>query len=186
MHRAARAARRQSRGQRKRRWSKTKRRTVAAITTLVAAVGLVGSAVGMYWYASPKVVINASALLNPVEPFSAPFTITNEGNFAIQHVTFRCVVLDAGDDFNTHIVMPHGSPGGSSGDVIPELNPSETSTVGCSFPFFFEHPVTHADVEIFVKYKPDWMPWHQEKPFRFAITRDTEGRLKWMPRAMSE
>jgi hypothetical protein len=186
-HKAARAARKQNRSRRKRRWSKTKKWTVAATTLIVAVVGLVGSTVGMYWYASPKVMVNVSELLNPVEPFSAPFTISNNGNFAIHHVTFRCVVLHAGDDFNTHIVMPPGSPGAASSDaIVPELNPGETSTVGCPFPFFFEHPVTHADVEIFVKYKPEWQPWHQEKPFRFAITRDSQGHLRWMSRAMSE
>jgi hypothetical protein len=184
---AAKQARKQRQRQRVQRWSKTKKWTVAATSALVAVVGLIASGVGIHGYASPRVLVGTSELLDPTKPFSAPFTITNNGNLSIRRVTIRCQVLDAGDDFDTHVVMPRGSPGMYVTDLlVPEIRPAETSTIGCPFPFYFEHPMTHADVIIYVKYTPDWLPSYRETSSRFAITRDTQGHMKWMPRTVSE
>jgi hypothetical protein len=110
--------------------------------------------------------------------------ITNKGHFAIRSVTIQCVVLDPRDEFDRELAAkPTGiSPTGS---LIPEIDPDETSAVVCP-PFYFEHPVIHADVEIVVKYKHAWIPWSREQSFRFAIAQNQAREFFWLPRAKSE
>jgi len=156
-----------------------------AIKFCLGTLAVIGSAVGIYSYVSPRVTVGSSALLEPTKPFSAYFAITNNGNFSVHHVRYRCVILNAQDDVNTRIIVaPYGA---EPIDLrIPDINPSETSSVLCPFPFAFDHPVIIADVIIYVRYKPDWIPWYQEKPFRFAVAKNSNGQLTWLPRAVSE
>lgn len=152
----------------------------------IATVGLVASAVGVESYFAARPQVAFSSLLDPSDPFSAPFTITNTGTISsMNNVTFRCVIRKVQDESGGGVVV---APAGitPTGLNIPEIGPGETSTNGCPFPFELSAPVVAADLEIIVKYRPDWIPWEREKSFRFGVVKNKDGQMTWMPRATSE
>jgi len=133
----------------------------------------------------PKVVVYAGAPLDPSQPFTTPFTISNEGYLPIHDVTFRCRIRRAqAEDGAAIIAYEKGiSP---TGFAVPLITPGEKSTVACPFPFEFNAPFAGADFDFVVVFRPDWLLWHQEKSFRFGTTKTKEGQLIWLPRAVSE
>jgi len=43
-----------------------------------------------------------------------------------------------------------------------------------------------ADISIIVEYQPGFIPFRQEKEFRFATERASDGKLYWMTRPFDE
>lgn len=152
---------------------------------LVAIAGFLATVSGILSLL-PRPSVTASDFLVVNEPFSAPFVITNEGYLPIHDVTFRCAIRHYKGANGGNIEVYKGGGITPSGFVLSEMPPGEKATVGCPFPFKGWEPVISADFDFVVVYRPDFLPWKQEKRFRFGTVKGGDGLLRWYPRSMSE
>ena len=133
----------------------------------------------------PKPTVASSAALNPADPLSTPFVISNNGSLPMHDVSFRCVIRNLESESHGRFVAPAGAI--PTDFVIRTMHSGESATVGCPFQWMkLTTPLAAGDIEIVVVYRPDWWPWRREKPFRFATARYSDGTLHWLPRALSE
>jgi hypothetical protein len=133
----------------------------------------------------PRPSVTASEFIKANEPFSTPFVISNESYLPIHDVNYKCAIRHYRASDGGNIIAYEGGivP---SGFVLPEMSPGESTTVSCPFPFKGWEPVVSAGFDFVLEYRPDFLPWAQEKRFRFETGWDKDGSLKWYSRSMSE
>lgn len=130
---------------------------------------------------SSKISVRSDDPINRSDPFSTPFQIKNDGYIPVFNITFLCTIREVKFDnrasihnINTRIVNP----------PIPKIRSGEETTT-----FFkclpHKSPITSADIEIAVSYRPMWVFWKREKRFRFS-TISREDELYWVPLALSQ
>ena len=115
--------------------------------------------------------------------FSTPFVVRNTGIFPLYDVEFSCMhhfvaasPLLLKNTMETAIQTP-----------VSEFWPSDAHTIQCHIPdaMFLGRPagpLTMADVSLVVHFKNVfWV--NREKQLRFIGTRDSDGTLRWLPRA---
>lgn len=133
----------------------------------------------------PKISVTPSEPLDPSNPFSAPFIISNEGVLPFHSVSYRVHIREVqSEDGAKVIVYKKGIT--VSDFLISNINPGEKASTGIPFPFAFQTPIKSADITFVVIYRPDWLPWHGEQRFRFGLAKKSNNSWTWLPRAMSE
>lgn len=132
----------------------------------------------------PKISVTSSGPLDSLNPFSAPFIISNDGILPIYSVNIHIYPRNVRDASGAEVILKQGIK--SSNPPIPIMAPGEKVTLGLPFPFIFQAPLISADIEYVVIYRPDWIFWHQCKQFRFGLTKNSSGSYIWLPRGMSE
>jgi len=132
----------------------------------------------------PKVSVTTSGPLESSKPFSAPFIISNDSILPIHTITYHISprnILNyygGGVYFKNTIIKP--------GDfLVNSLGSGERFTIYIPFPIKVI-PMKSVDMEIIIVYRPDFIPWKQEKHFRFYLAQTLDGRWFWFPKAMSE
>lgn len=166
------------------------RRTWSIIVGISVLVTIAG---GVYAFA-PKVSVHSSESLNPADPFSTPFIITNESALALHNLTMSCEVDNleglTSEGCESCPAMGLSGFGTEDSQPIPEFQPGEQATLLCSGMSFSTprgdfgpEDTKNAVVTITVKYRPDLSFWTQEKKFRFGTAPTANGQLIWIPMA---
>lgn len=133
----------------------------------------------------PKISVTPAEPLDPSNPFSAPFIISNEGVLALHSVSYRVHIREVqSEDGGKVIIYKKGIT--VSDFLISYFSPGEKATTGVPFPFKFQTPIKSADITFVVIYRPDSLPWHGEQRFRFGLAKKSNNSWIWLPRAMSE
>ena len=136
--------------------------------------------VAFFW---PEVSVNQTEPLNE-DPFSAPFTIENSGNFAITDVGASCTINDEKDARNMNIrnvnEVNYSLP-------IQNLDAKEKSTIYCKEKVIQLTPPVFADVTLQVSYHPSFTPWIiRRRSFRFRTLQEADTKTRWIPMALSD
>jgi hypothetical protein len=140
----------------------------------------------------PSISVSQNEQLDPNDPFSSPFIVSNNGPLPIEQVRFTCgigqvthdkgpTVKGAPNGGTSFIFLPDASgklPAQNFGDV--EMNPGERSTIpSCNYPF--PGPIEGADIRIVVTFRIGYTPLTKTRIFRFATLADASKRLHWYP-----
>jgi hypothetical protein len=148
--------------------------TVAAILSFVATV----------YFFFPKVQIIPYTTLNPSNPFSTPFQVVNKSEFSIYSVELSCAFSNVESSESNSILS--GFRTINSGSTIKEVKSDESASNFCAFPFNFKSPISSADFEVCVKYRPSFWPIRLDKCFRFSTSKTVDGNLIWLPMALTQ
>jgi len=152
---------------------------ILGTTFLLAA--LVGIASGVIYFL-PKVSVSWSAPLDPQNPFSTPFTVSNDGPLPIWNVEFYC---------RAHLIKSAGNAsisGGAklAGGIAPikKMPPNERVDIPCValLIFTFPGPILSADISIGASFTTLPMSFwlHQEKETRLRTVRSSDGTFRWL------
>lgn len=143
-----------------------------ALTTIFATL------FGLWLVLGPRVSVSAAYPLNPSDPFSAPFIMTNRGNLSIYNVGFTCNQTGAvypnpkwnvGDNKTTYT------------DLSPVIQPGESRTIPCGMRGTLSLPIVGADINIQVSFRPSYWPRKLTTRFRFLMWIDSNKHLRWLP-----
>jgi hypothetical protein len=129
--------------------------------------------------------------VDPDNPFSSRFTITNTGFIALENVSVGIAPgkIDWGGDAvlrtegplsdKSHVLM-------SSNWQNHELRMDEPYTITPSDVFSprgvqgpDNRPIQSADIAIIVTYQPWFIPWSRSRAFRFQARRGAAGKFLW-------
>jgi len=158
----------------------------AVLAVILAIATLLGYAILI-----PRVTVSASDPIDPRNPFSSKFTITNESYYPLTDVS---VGFGLGE--------LHAASGGTlhGGEPLSENAPFFTDTrwqhhrlaISEQFsisPYFSfrsngssdssQVPGNSGDIAVIVKYKMWFLPWIQVKAFRFQMLQATNGTYLW-------
>jgi hypothetical protein len=158
---------------------------------LATAIAL---AVGLYLSFSPRLSVSASDPRVPTNPFSAEFTISNDGPLAIHDVDVAYALGRLRLDWGPIIENTPLNPSDPSFAAIIKqgrpmtvlLNPTEKLTTTFQLPGSKQLPLSEVDIAIWISFRPDWLFWRQEKRFRFTSKRSFDRTWHWQSQAVSD
>jgi hypothetical protein len=125
--------------------------------------------------------------VNPLDPFSVPFVLSNDGNVSIHAVNYSCIFnfmkSERGLTFD-------GVEIGDERYIRARLYPSEKDTFRCLFAGNFAPPrvylpIRRADITIKILYRPSFRFSQQSKYFRFVAQRSIDNQLYWFPQSLA-
>lgn len=154
---------------------------------ILAIIGL-GLGFGSYLaVARPHVSVEPALLLNPGDPYSTQFSVTNENSlFAVRDLHPSCRTIDVVTSNNVGMfgMPPRLSP------PIPRIEPRAASTIACP-PWIGglgagAGNVIRAFIEIDVAYKQAWWPFEQTQRFPFKGVIDSQKGVHWTHRTLSD
>jgi hypothetical protein len=153
------------------------------ILSLTFIVSAVASIISLCLSFLPQVSVHPEGKLDPRDPFSTPFVITNSGITGIHDVTFLCRLRHATNEQGGKIIATGGVR--PTGFLVSEIGPGESATTG--LPFTWIGDVTaSADFDFVLEYRPSYFPFKKHVALRFATAKQKDGSLVWLPRALSE
>ena len=152
---------------------------------MVELVGFIASIIGIisifaFW---PKIKLDSSSPLDPAQPFSSPFVVSNESCFAIRSVyqSYRIINIQAVSP-NVKTLDIKNMTINIRPSVITKLNPDDRSTLMCDFSSILGIPMAISEVqmEITLKYKYLWViPC--SKQYKFRTLPEITKQLRWVP-----
>jgi hypothetical protein len=155
-------------------------RTVSK-TKLLKGFVLTGlSLLGSYALFRPHVSVEPDLLLNPGDPFSTQFSLTNQSRiFDTRDLQPACSTIHV---ITSHDVGLSGLPPRPS-PLISRLGPQEKTTITCP-PWLGglgagAGNVLVAYIEIDVSYKQDWWPLNQRERFPLKGVIDSRNGVHW-------
>jgi|SRR5580658_8574442 hypothetical protein len=162
------------------------KRTIPRLKKLLNFVVIILAFLGGYALFRPNVSVDPDLLLNPGDPFSTQFSVTNENAILdVKDLQPFCRTINVVTSNNIGLfgLPPRPSP------PIPVLGPRQKTTINCP-PWIGglgagAGNVLWAYIEIDVSYKPDW--WFRETqrfPFKGAI--DSQKGVHWTHVSPSE
>ena len=131
----------------------------------------------------PHVSVTQTQPLNLTDPFSTPFTVSNDGPLAIRDVQFEC--------YSFSVRTQYSEVGPKLGFVpmdvyYARMKPGERATVPCRFPFTMQDPLQSADIALIVTFKIDFLPlFYTHSEFRFQALRAGDKNLYWFPQPLT-
>jgi hypothetical protein len=136
----------------------------------------------------PRLTVSPSDPVDPLNPFSASFTITNSNFVPLRHVNVYQALgeIAIGKPFEA-VVNPNFEERGARffnpnwRDHRLGMDERFTITLGdmynCCKPGW--PPINGAELGIIVEYTPWILPWKQEKAFAFVTHKQSNGQLYW-------
>jgi hypothetical protein len=127
-----------------------------------------------------RVSVDPIESLNPDDPLATPFRVSNVGTLPLRRVYARCLWKEVETahfrrfkDLYVAKEEPAVKPWMSAGEVITVL--CESSLTAGTF--------TKADIHVTLFYTHLLVPFNQKKwTAEFAMTRDSNGRPRWLQR----
>jgi hypothetical protein len=149
---------------------------------ILTGFALLLAIVTFYYTFSSKLEVGTDASLNPNDPFATPFVVKNHSLLSVGSLKQSC--------FLNFVLGAHGGVARNFttrwDDLpIPNLEPLEETTFGCAYPFIFLGPISYADIQVCISYRPALVPLRQEKRTRFITVRGKDGILRWVKIALS-
>ena len=147
------------------------------VVGLATCLGLV---VALYSLCA-RIGVTSDSPINPDDPFSSPFTLSNKGFLPIYDVLFSCTLRDV--KWQDGGVMNIRTK--TNADPIKRINAGEATTTFCKF-LPYNAKIKSADIEIEVMYRPAYLFWSKRSSIRFGTVTESDGTLRWVPKALSE
>lgn len=160
-----------------------KRGCLKNILLSLTYIGLVLSIASAIYFFLPKIKIYPGESLNPSNPFKTPFIIENQTALSIYNIEFSCVLGRIEAKESNQLIGNIGTK--FTNDPIPILRGNESTTTFCAS-FKTLTPVTFADIDVTVKYKPKYFLKQKSLSMRFNTYPNRDGNLFWFPKALSE
>jgi hypothetical protein len=135
----------------------------------------------------PRISVTPTDPLNPADPFSAPFVVSNDGYIPLTDVQFACRPEKV--NFGSRLTLTFGS---ETVIITPAvfnvgtLDLDSKTTVPCALdevmqvPHPIAGPVTEAQITILISYRPLWL-WRKVMESRFVLTQDNAGSFSLAP-----
>lgn len=178
-------------GKRARRQRQRERRRIRklVIAFLVTTLGTLGSLATFYEiFYLPPASVSFSAPLNPSDPFTTPFVISNDGYLSLREVQVACTMNDlksGSTDTNLELsnvtVSARDQYLGDKSQEVRDIAPKGQATTTCDLPPIA--PITgisSADISIRVSYRLRLYPLRKEQSFRFLSVRGSDNRFRWI------
>jgi hypothetical protein len=157
------------------------------LTMLGFVIGIPGILVGILSLL-PRASVTPNDPLNPDDPFSAPFVVSNDGYVELNDVQFSCSPMKV-ETKNFWVIdtVPGKEPGGvreTSLDV-GTLGRDGSTTVRCAISPAFANilPLESAHRRITISFRPEWLPWRRTMTMDFILAKDTGNRFHWLHRS---
>jgi hypothetical protein len=156
------------------------------------SVSLFVALVGSYYLLRPQIEVEPDTALDPKQPMTTPFRITNRGVLPIYNVRKECGVkkLETDQSTNQRFTMSELSIIDDTEPVIPRLDGGESTSVfipGEHFPFVTpDHPIVSGDIDVVVDYTTAIVRIHRKQYFRFETRKDINNEIRWYHKASSE
>ena len=132
-------------------------------------------------------VYNASAL-NPSDPFSTPFILSNDGMLDIYSIEYSCAgnfIETESHNIVSDVEATHWTPGRQI------LSPAEKDSFPCGLKGAVEAlgvfpmvSIKTADITLNISFRPRFIVWKQTKSFRFITARTSDNQLQWLPKSL--
>jgi hypothetical protein len=146
---------------------------VAVFLAVLAAVAAVAQ---LDVYVASRINISPAYSLDPADPFSTRFLVSNDGLLSIYDVKNWCYVNDVSNDNGAHVGDLRAYEAATDAS---EMGPTDKSTVRCRVPVGFASPATHGDIVISVWYTLRFYPWRKGKHVRLVGERGSDGVFHW-------
>jgi len=150
---------------------------------LAAAIALILTVAGSYFSFSPKIFVEASYPMETKNLFTTPFVISNDGVLPVHSVSYHIIIRRAVNEIGGTVIANKGKGMQPTEYLVPILQAGEKATTGIPSPF---GNIVSGDIDFVVSYRPSFIPWTQEKIFRFGSSKESDGKLVWRHRASSE
>ena len=142
---------------------------------------------GGYALFRPHVSLESNLLLNPVDPDSAQFTITNENAiFSIRNVQPACRTIRV---LTSNDVGLLGLPALPL-PPIAVIGPGEKTTIACRRWIgglgTGAGKVLTAHIIVYVSYQQDWWPFAKTQMFPLEAAIDSQNGIHWTHRTLSD
>ncbi len=160
-------------------WMVVHKKALSALSGAMTLIGFIVAVITFY----PRPTVTQSDPVDPSNPFSASFTITNNTFIPLEHVTAflgigqiesepAAAIPNFHPNFSTHLVKTNDWENHYLGrDERFAITPSDIFSKGSG-------KISFADVAIGITYKPWFLPWKMEKMFRFVTHKQPNG-LYW-------
>lgn len=115
---------------------------------------------------------------NPLNPFKTQFVISNQGPFSIYDVRFFCAFARiATDNQKLDYAFSINTKG------KPEIRAHDKLSFYCAGPDGYDGQLVKEGVlvDIFVFYKPRFLPWVKRGGSEYLLNRDTQNNVHWVP-----
>jgi len=150
------------------------------IGALVTVVTLVCA-----WYAfQSKIEISYGALLDGSNPYSTPFTLTNNGLLPLYNINWRVDLIDV--DYGIHSKIHDNSV--SHVQEISPLDPGKKTTMFIAGPYSTNIPMVVVDGTKLQKMKllfsvnyQNFFKLSEKQNFRFVCILTKDGHYEWLP-----
>ena len=152
------------------------------LSGLVAVLGFVLTALTAFYSFSPNISITSLAPFEPSDPFSGPFSISNNGYLAIHDVEALCGLKSV--EFTNRSFISEISVA-TDQDKAFKISPGESITARCRVPETIRVPkavqVKSADISLWLTFRPSFLFWRKERWFRFVLEKSSDGIWHWLP-----
>ena len=195
LRRRTKAKRKSSRGLHQGPKNRSWRLTLWGLVVWVLGVPLSGwTFVALYYEFSPNITISTVSPLNPSDPFSTPFVVSNNSILSIHDVTIKCRVLDV--KYVGQSIQITSNTVWVTSDVAKIIDKNESITALCHLRKLIsvkksrlsdtEIPINYADIAIITSFRPSFAFWTTEIPFRFITAKSADGQLRWLRQPMGK
>ncbi|MGB2677052.1 MAG: hypothetical protein WAN12_08230 [Candidatus Acidiferrum sp.] len=155
-------------------------KTISRLTKLVNFVVIILAFLGGYVLFRPNVSVDPDLLLNPGDPFSTQFSVTNENViFDVKDLQPFCRTIHV---MTSHNIGMFGLPGIPS-QTIPVLSARQKTTITCREWIgglgAGAGDVLAAYIEIDVSYRQNWWPREKTQRFPFKGVIDSQKAVHW-------
>jgi hypothetical protein len=147
---------------------------------LYAAIGAILGLLALFYELWPAVSIEPYLYLDPRNPFSAQFNITNESPYSLKNLTYRCRLNAVESEL--HVTIQGAEGRDESTHSIPQINAKQKISVTCPFPIEIGHLIK-ADIGFQLSYF--FSHWQITKDTCFHGELDIQKNLQWTYSACS-
>ena len=157
-----------------------------------ASVSLLLAIVGSYYLLRPQIEVEPDAAINPAQPMTTPFRITNRSVLPIYGVRKWCGIKKLESDQSAMQRVSYSNLGfiDETEPTIPRLDSGESTSVFIHaehFPVSIAgQPIVNGDIDVVVDYVTAILKIHREQIFRFETRKDVNNEVRWYHKASSE
>jgi hypothetical protein len=161
-------------------------KTVSGTRVLLSLLLAVLAWISSYALFHPHVSIEPDILLNPANPFSTQFKITNESvMLAVRDLTSHCWTQSLSTSHNLSIWDPSGASARQVQHKTAFLGPKNSDTIDCAAVIMggigtYTGNLTFGNIIVSISYKQDWWPFAQTEYYPFSAMQDSQGISHWM------
>lgn len=157
------------------------------LNTILSILAIVGFAIALLTL-FPRITISNNVPIDPDDPFSTPFLISNEGYVPLFSVQFLMAIREVNRKGGGGII---GTPDFKTRFTAPDMKstafwPTDSYSFYAGRILRAHGSLESADIAIIVQYRPFLVPFKRERIFRFITQRGPDNRLYWMQRPSSD
>jgi len=158
---------------------------------LCASVSLGLALVGSYYLLRPQIEVEPDTAIDPKQPMTTPFRITNRSVLPIYNVHKECGITKLATDqsANQRLTMSGFSFTDATEPTIPRLDEGESTSVFIHIEHLAAipgHPIESGDIDVVVEYTTAIIGLHKKQFFRFETRKDVNNEIRWYHKASSE